>query len=531
MADWTETYRPATLAEVRGNDTARDELREWAESWDTYREAIILYGSPGVGKTSAAHALASDMGWDTIELNASDQRTANVVERVAGEAAKSGTLAAGERGRRLVVLDEADNLHGNVDRGGSGAITSLVKDAGQPVLLIANDFYEMSRSLRNACETIEFRDVSARSILPVLRDICRREGVEFENEALERLAEQNSGDLRGAINDLQAIAEDSKRLTADDVHTGERDRKRGIFEFLDTLIKEADAEGALRASYEVDETPDDLINWIEDNVPKDYEGAELADAFEHLSNADRWLGRVRRTQNYTYWRYAGDNMSAGVAASRRSPKGGWTRYGPPSYWSKLGRSRGTRDRRDGIARKIATTSGTSMGTARRAVLPYLSAMTHHCKLRDLTVEMAARYDLDTKDLSFITGSGESTNKVASIVADAQTRREERTVSHSGGAFERASHDGEFPAEGPNDGGADGSDIAGDKPAADGAESEATNGGGSVEDGDGTEAKAGAEVDATETGETNDEDAGSENETENGSESAADGSQSGLSDFY
>ena len=437
MANWTEKYRPSTLSEVRGNNKARDALSEWAETWDSHREAVIVHGSPGVGKTSAAHALAADMGWPTIELNASDQRTKAVVERVAGEAAKSGTLTGGTGGRRLVILDEADNLHGNVDRGGSRAITGLVKEAGQPMVLIANEFYEMSNSLRNACETIEFRDVSARSILPVLRDICRREGVEYEDEALSTIAETNSGDLRGAVNDLQALAESTKTLTAETVVTGERNRKKGIFDFLDALIKEEDAEGALRASYDVDETPDDLINWIEDNVPKDFHGAELADAYGALANADRWLGRVRATQDYSYWRYAADNMTAGVAAARREQKGGWTRYGPPSYWSKLGRSRGTRDKRDYVARHIAEVSGMSMANARNEVMPFLSAMTHHCKNRKLTVEMTARYDLDAEHVAFITGSGKDTNKVQSIVDEAARLGEEAAVEGSEGAFEGA----------------------------------------------------------------------------------------------
>ena len=435
--DWTEKYRPSTLSEVRGNNKARDALAEWAETWDAHGEAVILYGAPGVGKTSAAHALAADMGWPTIELNASDQRTKAVVERVAGEAAKSGTLTGGSVGRRLVIMDEADNLHGNVDRGGSRAITSLVKEAGQPMVLIANEFYDMSNSLRNACETIEFRDVSARSILPVLRDISRREDVEYEPEALEAIAESNSGDLRGAVNDLQALAEANERLTAGDVVTGDRDRTTGIFDFLDALIKEEDAEGALRASYDVDETPDDLINWIEDNVPKDFQGAELADAYDSLANADRWLGRVRATQDYSYWRYAGDAMTAGVAAARREPKSGWTRYGPPSYWSKLGRSRGTRDKRDYVAQHIAEVGGMSMASARNDIMPFLSAMTHHCRNRELTVTMAARYDLEAEHVAFVTGSGEDTNKVQEIVADAAELRDEEAVSHAEGAFEGA----------------------------------------------------------------------------------------------
>ncbi len=315
----------------------------------------------------------------------------------------------------------------------------------------------MSKSLRNACETIEFRDVSKRSIVPVLRDICRREGVEFEEGALEKIAESTSGDLRSAVNDLQAVAEETERLTVDDVVTSERDTTEGIFDFLDELIKEKDAEGALRASYDVDETPDDLLNWIEDNVPKDYEGAELADAYEFLSNADRWLGRVRATQDYSYWRYATDNMTAGVAASRRGEKGGWTRYGPPSYWSKLGRTKGTRNTRDSIAERIAEREGASVATARREILPFLSAMTHHCKNRELTVRMAAAYDLDESEVSFVTGSGTDTNKVESIVTDADDLKAEKAVEHSGNAFfeaERSSGNDETTAavtdEGDND---------------------------------------------------------------------------------
>jgi replication factor C large subunit len=451
--DWTEKYRPSSLSELRGNDKARDALRKWADTWDDHRKAVVLHGSPGVGKTSAAHALADDMDWPTIEFNASDTRTKDVIERVAGEAAKSGTLSGGGSGRRVVIMDEADNIHGNADRGGSRAVTSLVKEAGQPMILIANEFYDMSNTLRNACEEIEFRDVSKRSIVPVLRDICRKEGIEFEDEALSSIAEMNSGDLRGAVKDLQAQADGKERLTSEDVVSGERDTTEGVFDYLDTVIKTASPQEALEASYDVDETPDDLINWIEDNMPKDYRGEELAAAYGFLGDADRWLGRVRATQNYTFWRYASDNMTAGVAAARDGEKGGWTRYGPPSYWSKLGRTRGTRDKRDHIARKIAEANGVSTSTARRDIMPHLSVMTHHCKNRELTVAMAARYDLEAEHVAFVTGSGKDTNKVQSIVEDAELLREERAAEHTGGAFEGASREA-TPEETPSQSGDD-----------------------------------------------------------------------------
>ncbi|WP_135806640.1 replication factor C large subunit [Halorussus marinus] len=471
MTDWTEKYRPSTLSEVRGNNKARDQLKEWAETWDDHRDAVIVHGRPGVGKTSAAHALAADMGWPTIELNASDQRTADVVEKLAGGASQNRALTGGADGRQLIVMDEADNLHGNVDRGGSRAIGDVVRAAGQPMVLIANEFYDMSKSLRNACETIEFRDVSARSIVPVLRDICRQEGVEFDDDALRAIADKNSGDLRSAVNDLQAVAETSERLTEADVEvTGERDDTSGIFDFLDALFKEEDARGALRQSYDVDETPDDMLNWVEDNVPKDYEGEELAVAYDFLANADKWLGRVRASQDYSYWRYAGDNIAGGVAAARRGEKGGWTRYGPPSYWRKLGSSKGNRKKRDYVARKIAAADGVSMSTARREMLPFLAAMTHHCKNRELTVAMTAKYDLDAEHVSFVTGSGEDTNKVQDVVADAETLREERAVEHSGGAFE-----GSFGSQSNGGDGADESEASDD--AESGAEESAGDDGG------------------------------------------------------
>ncbi|WP_435068801.1 replication factor C large subunit [Haloplanus sp. C73] len=429
MTDWTEKYRPSTLSAVRGNDKARDALEKWAKTWDDHREAAVVHGSPGVGKTSAAHALAADMGWETVELNASDQRTSDVIKRFAGRASKNATLAGSTGGddtggRQLIILDEADNIHGNYDRGGASALTRVVKDADQPIVLLANDYYDMSRGLRNACREIEFRDVSARSIVPVLRDICRRENIEFEADALDRIAEVNDGDLRSAVNDLQAAAEGDRRLTVDDVVTSDRDRSLGVFPFLDAVLKEESAEEAIQSAYRVDETPDDLTKWIAENVPKVYEGAELARAYDHLADADRWLGRVRASQEYSYWRYATDALAGGVAAARDGEKGGWTRFNRPQFWPS---SDSTADE---VVRKVAESGGFSMATARREVLPFLAAMTHHCKPRDLTVAMAAYYDLDEAAVSFVTGSGETTNKVESIVADAQELRESAMEDHS-----------------------------------------------------------------------------------------------------
>ncbi|RLM57098.1 replication factor C large subunit [Halobellus sp. Atlit-31R] len=502
MTDWTERYRPTTLSEVRGNNKARDAVREWAETWDDHREPVVLHGAPGVGKTSAAHALANDMGWDVVELNASDERTADAIERFAGRASRNATLAGAasgdSSGRQLVVMDEADNIHYQYDRGGKRAVTRLLKDANQPIVLIANEYYEMSNGLRNAAREIEFRDVSARSIVPVLRDILRKEGIEFESDALERIAEANSGDLRAAVKDLQATAEGTSRVTLDDVTTGSRNRAVGLFEFLDAVLKEEPAQEALQTAYDVDETPDDLVKWVEDKVSLVYEGEELTRAYEFLANADVWTSRVYTTDyDYSWWRYATDNLAGGVAAARDHTRGGWTRYGGAPY-------RSTRDAtRDEVVRAIAESGGFSMSTARLDVLPFLAAMTHHCKPRELTVAMAARYDLDEAAVSYVTGSGETTNKVQSIVEDAAELRSEALEEHAGGAFESGAR---------GDAG-DGSDDA--EPDADAGDSQGTLGADVLD----RDADADGDAEAS-TGESGGD----------ATEESEDDGQAGLSDF-
>src|SRR2546428_6138563 len=170
MSTWAEDYRPKSLRDVVGNPTAVAELEKWALSWQKGvpdRRAVILAGPPGTGKTSAALALAKDMGWAVVEMNASDKRNALSVRQVALRGAITQTfsdtgefLSTAAGGRKLVILDEADNLFGREDTGGIGAIVDTIRRAGQPIILIANAFYALSRrssSLRSLRRAVKFK--------------------------------------------------------------------------------------------------------------------------------------------------------------------------------------------------------------------------------------------------------------------------------------------------------------------------------------------------------------------------------------
>ena len=237
--DWTEKYRPQTLLQVVGHNKAVEELKNWAQAWMRgvpEARAVVLYGRAGIGKTTAAHALAHDMGWEVIEMNASDQRTAEIIEKVAGSASQMNTLQ-GSGMKRLVIMDEADNIHGTADRGGEKAILELIKKTHQPIILIANELYDMSAGLRGVCKPIQFSSVMSRSMIPALKRIVETEGIKCGLGVLEKIAENANGDLRSAINDLQAIAIGKTGIELPDIITGERDTKESIFKVLVKVFK------------------------------------------------------------------------------------------------------------------------------------------------------------------------------------------------------------------------------------------------------------------------------------------------------
>jgi|WetSurMetagenome_2_1015567.scaffolds.fasta_scaffold16087_4 replication factor C large subunit len=417
---WTEKYRPGTLKQVLGNGKAIDELRAWALSWDGGRPitgAAILYGPAGTGKTSAALALAHEFDWDYIEMNASDARTAGMIEKIAGPASRSMTFSGK---LRLVILDEADNLHGSADRGGAAAMLRLVRDTRQPVLLIANEYYEIEKPLRDAAKGIQFRSVRSTTIAQALREICRAEGVDCDPDALMMIAERAGGDMRSGVNDLQAAAQGQTALAKDDVATAERDVKSSIFRVLEVIFKGNSAQEALQASYALDESPEDLIGWVDENLPLAYRGEDLWRGYEQLARADVFLGRVRVRQNYGLWRYASFLMTGGVHAAKAAARHGYVAFRPPSRWRQMGQTRKARSIRDSAAKKIGRHCHVSAAFVRAELMGFVGLLLADKKK---AIPLAAELELDADEIALLLGSTPSTKKVQNIFEGAMKLRE------------------------------------------------------------------------------------------------------------
>jgi replication factor C large subunit len=381
MKDWAEKYRPQTLADIAGNSQAINQMRRWAESWDhkiPAKKALVLSGDPGIGKTSAALALANDFGWTIVEMNASDKRNAKAVRDIALRGAVAETfgddgsyVSIKNGGRKLVVLDEADNLFGREDMGGVGAISEVLRNTKQPIILIVNDLYGLTRrssAIKRGSTIIKFRKPSASEVVRVLRDIVRNEGVKVADEAMHYVAERNEGDLRSAINDLQSLVEGREEVRIDDVNAlGYRDRSKDIYYTLSSIFRTTTCKKSRESVFQLDEPPDYVILWIDHNLPYDYKDPEdLARAYDALSRADVYLGRVNRLKYYGLWSYATDMMSCGVSMARKGRYAGG-RYNFPTWLAKMSRSRGIRNTINGINTKIANHCHTSPNIASRDI--------------------------------------------------------------------------------------------------------------------------------------------------------------------
>ncbi len=372
---WVEKYRPRSLEEYVGNSEAVEHLIRWVKNWDPKgKKAALLYGPPGVGKTTIALIVARMFNYDLVEMNASDWRTAEKVSRVAGRAAEQGTLYG--QSRRIILIDEVDGIAGE-DVGGLTALLDVMRKSRNPVILVANDIWQPRFSiLREVCELIEFKRLTSRDIVKHLKRICAMEELEADDDALKVIAEKSEGDMRSAVNDLQTVSYGRKRITVEDVSwLAVRNRILPIFDALKLVFYAKTVNGAKSAFEMVDMDPEMFFEWVYENVPAQFNAPEdLAEAFENLALADLFLARIKREQNWKLLSYALEYMTAGVAVSRRYSKPKWAPFKFPSRIKFLSALKARRELLNSLAAKIASKTHASKSKAVREYLPYLKAI-------------------------------------------------------------------------------------------------------------------------------------------------------------
>lgn len=360
---FVEKYRPKNLSEVLGQEMAKKEVLSFLENWKQGK-ALLLHGSPGSGKTSFVEALAKEKNLDLIELNASDIRTEEAIDRILGQAIKQKSLF--KKGK-IILFDEIDGL-ATIDKS-AAAVNRIIKESKFPVILTANDAYSKKlQSIRSYCKLVQFRKVNSLTMEKRIKEISYLEKIALDPVKIKILAKSADGDFRAALTDLESLAEDME------TEIGFREREKNIFEVLKIIFKSRNIENAKQAIRECDKPLEEVLWWVEQNIPAEYEKPEeVAKAFEFLAQADLFRSRIIHNQNYRFYVYINDSIAA-VSLAKEKPYYKFSSYRPPQRLVVLGSTKAERAEKKEFCEKLGKQLHCSIKKIKNEYLPYLRIM-------------------------------------------------------------------------------------------------------------------------------------------------------------
>ena len=226
---WVEKYRPAKLSDIVNQTEIIGSLEALIKD-PTDMPHLMFSGSAGVGKTTTALCIARQILGEhardyTLELNASDERGIGMVREKVKKFSRFAGMA--EVPFKIIILDEADEMTNDAQT----ALRRIIEDTAKfcRFIFIANNISKIIDPIQSRCATFKFTRVSEQDVIGRLEEIAKKEKVKTDKKGLKAVYDYSEGDLRHAINIMQAtaslggITEENVRSSAGLTKTGDVD--------------------------------------------------------------------------------------------------------------------------------------------------------------------------------------------------------------------------------------------------------------------------------------------------------------------
>jgi len=384
-----EKHRAKEFKDIVGQDPAIQELTDFYNIFPL-KKALILNGPVGTGKTSMVLALAKQHNLELFELNASDLRNRLSLEEVLKPSLEQQSLF--KKGK-LILMDEADGITAT-DRGGLPELISLIAKTKYPIIITANDIWKKKFSLlRQKCKIVNLKQLKENEIREILIKILHKENKRIRLETLNTISKKARGDVRAALNDLQSIIDLGEKEFIKEI--SEREKQESIFDLIKKLFQEQTNEQTLRIFDNSELDLDEILLWIEENIPLEYQAEALTKAYNSLSKADVFRGRIYRQQHWRFLVYQNFFLTAGISSASKTKNNSFTQYKRPSRILKIWLANQKNAKRKSITTKYAKLCHMSKKKAQREsfLMPLI--------LDNLDNKTITKMDLDEKEQEYI----------------------------------------------------------------------------------------------------------------------------------
>lgn len=343
-----EKYRVNKYEDFVGQEIAVGEISSFLKEFPRgKKKSLILHGPAGTGKTSLVFAAAKANGFDVFELNASDLRNRLQLEERLRPATEQMSLF--NRGK-IILMDEVDGVTGS-DRGGIPELVKVMNSSSYPIIMTCNDVWQSKLSpVRQKSKLVEMKALKLGDIISVLLKIADREDLSKSPQFLKQIAIKSQGDVRAAINDLESYSKTGIETMVD--LSEKRDVNDTIFNILRRLFKERQDFLGLFDTCSL--SLDEILLWIEENIPKEYKNEALVKAYYALGQADVFRGRIYKNQSWRFLIYQNVFQSAGISFAKDAPREGFTSYEKPKRILKIWLNNQKIAKKKTIARKYAS---------------------------------------------------------------------------------------------------------------------------------------------------------------------------------